>query len=254
MDEGLLKGATTVALRQAAQGRLQVLRRARELLQERGYPDGADRGQGLVISTALTLESGLSEPVLTSALDRGRRAPPGQVKAVVEAGESLYLAGLDAATVGTVMTDCLERNLRRPEVLRVVRLAREKMAAGLRGPAGATPSGGLGGLRGRRAPGSAPSGPGEVRGRRRKWARRRRRRLPGRRGGAAPGRASVTAWRLARRTLLGVLELSPPRPPGPRRKSSSPPPSRRRPGTSRTEPSNRRGTARPSTAWRRASS
>ncbi len=135
IDEGVLKGAAAEALQQTAEKRLRLLERAQVLLREGGFPDGESRGRGLLISTALALESGLPESVLAGALERGRGHPPGQVQPVVQAGEALHLEGFDDESVAALMADCLERRLRRPEILRMLRFAQEQRAQGLSGAA-----------------------------------------------------------------------------------------------------------------------
>lgn len=156
--EGSLKGASADDLVQAGRARLEALVRARDLLAHSGHPDGADRGRGLLIATALALESGIPPAPLGVALARGAGLPPGQVMAVVEAGEALHLEGLDAQTVKELMVDCLDRNLRRPEILRVVSFAREQHRLGLNGPAVRAALWGGAGAAGSRGPG--PAGPG----------------------------------------------------------------------------------------------
>jgi len=159
VDEGVLKGVPTADLLQAAEKRLGALRQARGLLQESGFPDGEEQGRGLLVATALALESGVPEPTLTSALDRGKGTPPGQMKAVVEAGEALYLEGLAPEAVQALMADCLDRQLRRPEMLRVVRFARDQHGRGLDGTSiRATLWGGAGGVGGTPGGAAGPKG------------------------------------------------------------------------------------------------
>ena len=75
----------------------------------------------------------MEESSLEAALSGGVGKPYGQVKAVVEAGEMLHLSGFDSQTVGELMADCLQRNLRQVEVARVVRSAKGEYKRGLRG-------------------------------------------------------------------------------------------------------------------------
>jgi hypothetical protein len=157
LDEGAAKGVPADELRHAAEKRLEALRQARPLLAGHGFPAGKDQGGGLLVATALALESGMTAPALDAALARGRGTPPGRMKAVVEAGEALHLDGLPPETVGMLMADCVDRQLRRPEVLRVVRFAREQHSRGLDGTAiRASLWGGAGGVEG--SPGAGGSG------------------------------------------------------------------------------------------------
>ncbi len=167
IDEGVLKGALPDQISRAVEGRLAAMRRARELLQARGYPVPPGRGAGLLTAAALAMESGVPEAAIDATLERGKESRPGQVKAVIEAGEALYLEGIDPDTVQALMADCLARNLRRPEIIRVVRFAQEQHRQGMdgaalrealwgeEGPTGgrASPRGG-GGMRG-----GSPGGP-----------------------------------------------------------------------------------------------
>lgn len=166
LAEGSLKGAPPEDLAEAARLRLGALQQARGLLAQRGYPETGYRGRDLLISTALALESGVPGPALAVALDRGAGLPPGHVTTLVEAGEALHLAGLDPDTVAGLLADCLDRNLRRPEILRVVNFARERHRAGHDGAqlraalwGGAGPTGASGGGSGPMGPGSGPGGP-----------------------------------------------------------------------------------------------
>jgi hypothetical protein len=162
--EGALKGAPADELAQAGRARLEALVRARDLLVEAGHADGADRGRGLLVATALALESGLPPEPLGAVLARGASLPPGQVMAVVEAGEALHLEGLDTATVEALMEDCLDRRLRRPEILRLVSFAREQHRKGLDGPALRAALWGGGGTAGSPGPGAAGPGAGGASG------------------------------------------------------------------------------------------
>jgi hypothetical protein len=135
LEEGVRKGASAKSLSAAGETRLAALQRARELLGLQGSGVGTEGGAGLLIATALALESGVPEAPLQSTLDQGRGIPPRRVRAVVEAGEALHLAGLDGETLQALMLDCLERNLRRPEILRMVHFAQERIQAGMDGTA-----------------------------------------------------------------------------------------------------------------------
>ena len=133
INEGVLKRVSVDALAQASEYRLDVLHRARDLV--RGRLAAAPRKdlRAVLSSVALALESGVPEPTLVAVLDAGRRGPLPQVKSVVEAAEALHLAGFDAETVEGLTKDCLERNLKRGDVLRVVQFATEKQKSGMEG-------------------------------------------------------------------------------------------------------------------------
>ena len=161
IDEGVLKGALPDQISRAVEGRLATMRRARDLLGARGYPLPPDRGGGLLAATALALESGVPEAAIEATLEQGKNSRPGQVKAVIEAGEALYLEGIDPGTVQTLMLDCLVRNLRRPEIMRVVRFAQEAHRQGMEG---AALRGALWGEQGPTGGRSSPRGSGSIRG------------------------------------------------------------------------------------------
>lgn len=154
--EGALKGASDDDLAHAGRARLEALSRARDMLLKAGHAEGADRGRGLLVATALALESGMPPEPLGAVLARGAGLPPGQVMAVVEAGEALHLEGLDTQTVEELMADCLDRRLRRPEILRLVSFAREQHRMGLDGPAVRAAL--WGGRAGAGSPGPGPAG------------------------------------------------------------------------------------------------
>ncbi len=133
VDEGVLKRVSPGAVAAAARNRLGALTSARDLLETAGYTAGPGAGRGVLVAVALALESGLPPSALAPVLAAGRGRPFGQVKAVVEAGETLHLAGLAPDTTRSLMLDFLERNLRRPEVFRAARWARERHGSGMRG-------------------------------------------------------------------------------------------------------------------------
>ncbi len=135
VDEGLIKGADPDAILRAVERRAAVLRRAVDLLESRQIPVPPAGSGRLVGAVAMALESGLPEEVVGPVLDRGREAGPGRLAAVIEAGEAMFLAGVEPETVRGLMEDCLDRRLRRPEILRVVRFVRERRAQGMEGPA-----------------------------------------------------------------------------------------------------------------------
>ncbi len=133
VDEGALKRVSSQLVAGAARNRAAALASARDLLRDAGFSRAPGDGGGVLVSVALALESGLPAPALEPVVAAGRGKPFGQVKAVVEAGETLHLAGVAPDTARDLMLDFLERNLRRPEVFRAVRWARERHRDGLAG-------------------------------------------------------------------------------------------------------------------------
>jgi len=120
IEEGLAKKVALDRVAAAAELRLDYLRRANRLLasQEQGSAHGG--GQRLVVRAAMALESGLPEEVLQDIFNRhgGRRY--GRLVHVMEAGETLQLAGLDPQDTKQIMVDCIDRNLNRMEIQRAV--------------------------------------------------------------------------------------------------------------------------------------
>jgi hypothetical protein len=57
-----------------------------------------------------------------------------RLQAVVEAGESLKLLGVDDATVTALMQDFVSRNLGRGEIVRAVQFVSQQHRAGVAGP------------------------------------------------------------------------------------------------------------------------
>ncbi len=125
IEEGLAKKVSVDRVLVAAELRLSYLRSASQMLslqkkQGKGFSGGHDGGQRLVVRTAMALESGLPKEVLQNVLVRNGGRRPGRVGHVLEAGETLQLAGLDSKYTQQIMIDCLERNLNRMEILRAV--------------------------------------------------------------------------------------------------------------------------------------
>jgi hypothetical protein len=120
IEEGLAKKVAVDRVAAAAELRLDYLRRATELVAAQGRGHGRGGGQRLVVNTATALESGLPEEVLKELFSRRGGLRPGRMAHVLEAGETLQLAGLEAGATQQIMNDCLDRELNREEILRVV--------------------------------------------------------------------------------------------------------------------------------------
>ena len=126
IEEGLAKKVAVDRVLAAAELRLDYLRSASRLLAAQKKRDEGHRGGGrgggqrLVARTAMALECGLPEEVLQKVLSRhgGRRY--GRVVCVLEAGETLQLAGLDPKHTQQIMIDCLDRDLNYMEIQRAV--------------------------------------------------------------------------------------------------------------------------------------
>jgi len=136
LEEGLTKKADPPAILNAVQTRLRLLTQARDLLRAAHYDAvPATPGAELLGATGIALESGVSAEDLGTVLQRGNGQSARRLTTIVEAGESLHLAGMDRPTTLALMNDCLERDLRRMEVLRAVRYCIQQHRSGIRGDA-----------------------------------------------------------------------------------------------------------------------
>ncbi len=132
--EGLAKGVQPDALAAAIEARLNSLRTANAMIRASGYENPSEPAHGeLLASTARAVESGVDAADLGAVLRRGRGESGGRMQTVVESGESLALSGVDAATVRSFMNDCLDRNLRRMEILRAARFSIQQHRGGMSG-------------------------------------------------------------------------------------------------------------------------
>lgn len=173
LQEGLAKGAAPDAIHAALLARLTALKRARDMVRAAGYDETAETShRDLMHGTALALESGLDADDVAGVLRRGGGESALRVQTAIESGESLHLAGVDRATVRDLMFDCLDRNLRRMEMLRATRFTIQQHRTGMTGsvirqrlwgndasspPHGNQVPGGNGAGRG--GPGGGPMGP-----------------------------------------------------------------------------------------------
>jgi hypothetical protein len=135
VDEGLLKKVGPEALSAAARSRADSLAKAQGLVVGVFGKVPSREIQALVAASALALESGVTEAALVDVFVRGKGKPMARVRAVVEAGEALHLAGVESDAVEALMDDCLVKNLRRQEILHVVRFAVTKKRQGMTGMA-----------------------------------------------------------------------------------------------------------------------
>lgn len=119
IEEGLAKRVDPARLAAAAEVRLENLRRAARLVSSARSGGGGDR-QRLIMQVCLALESGLPDKVLKELFERPGRFRYGRVIHVIEVGETLQLAGLAPRNTKQIMADCLDRQLNRSEMVRVV--------------------------------------------------------------------------------------------------------------------------------------
>lgn len=134
LEEGLAKNVEPARLLATLQTRARTMFQARALVQAANYdlvPGGP--GDDLLVATGLALESGVPATDLSGVLQRGDGRFAMRMASIVEAGESLHLAGVDVATTRALMNDCLDRDLRRMEVLRAVRYTIQQHRGGMDG-------------------------------------------------------------------------------------------------------------------------
>lgn len=134
LDEGLAKKAAPQAIVSAVETRLRSMTQARAMVRTAEYDavPAAVRDE-LLIATGLALESGVAADDLQTVMRRGNGQAALRTKSVVEAGETLHLAGVDRETTRMLMDDCMQRNLRRMEVLRAVRYSIQQHKSGMNG-------------------------------------------------------------------------------------------------------------------------
>lgn len=121
VEEGLAKQVDADRIVAAAEARLECLRKARKLLASNpSGRGGAGSPPHLITRICIVLESGLPEEVLQEVFNRPGGPRYGRLVHVLEAGETLQLAGLDPQNTQQIMNDCLDRNLNRMEILRAV--------------------------------------------------------------------------------------------------------------------------------------
>jgi len=133
--EGQAKQVPAAELEAAVQRRLTALRAAKVMLLETGYARcPAEQQQKLMASVARALESRVPDAALRQTLKWGGGSRVMRLQAVVEAGESLKLLGVDDSTVAALMQDFVTRNLGRGEILRSVQFVSQQHRAGVAGP------------------------------------------------------------------------------------------------------------------------
>lgn len=134
LEEGLAKNVDPQVLLAGLQVRLRTMVQAHDMVQAATYDMvPGSPGEDLLVATGLALESGVSAEDLAAVLRRGNGQSARRIQSVVEAGETLHLAGIDPATTRILMNDCLDRDLRRMEVLRAVHYIVQQHRGGMDG-------------------------------------------------------------------------------------------------------------------------
>ncbi len=128
LREGIVKGVNPQQIKIALEQRMQLLIQSHELLHHRSRADSARRRRQRPVITetdveTLTraLESGIPIALFEELYESQRGIHARRLRAVVEAGEMMHLAGVETESVRQFMLDCRERNLMRMETLRAAR-------------------------------------------------------------------------------------------------------------------------------------
>lgn len=129
IEEGLGKGAPPEQVAAAAASRYESTARAHRILHD-AWGGSVRAHSPILLSLARSLEAGLDEEGLQSLLADAPGARPGPLAAMLDGGELLILSGFPADDTLAILGDCLERDLGRQEIIRLVDLARRRIQAG----------------------------------------------------------------------------------------------------------------------------
>lgn len=130
IEEGVTKGIEPARVTEAAQRRYESLARADTLLHDT-LGKSVPGHSGIILSLSRALESGLTDQAMSKLLRDGADARPGPLMAVLDAGELLRHAGFAEADSIALMQDCLERNVGRGQVMRLIQRACEQKEGGM---------------------------------------------------------------------------------------------------------------------------
>jgi hypothetical protein len=128
LSEGLTKGVSPEVIATAAGQRFEYLKNARTIVET---ADPELRVDEVIVPAALAMESGLAERNVVLVVEAGRGRGAKDIRTVIEAGEALHLAGFSSEDIEPILEDCLNRNLRRHEIRRVVRYASQQRERGM---------------------------------------------------------------------------------------------------------------------------
>ncbi len=120
VEEGLAKQVDMARILAAAEARLECLRKAKKLAASNSSGHGSEGPPRLISRICLALESGLPEEAVQAILNHSGGRRPGRLVHVLDAGETLHLAGLDPKHTQQIMNDFLDRDLNRAEIRRAI--------------------------------------------------------------------------------------------------------------------------------------
>jgi len=130
IHECISKKAPPETFKAIAKSRHEAFKKARALLAQTGYKESTDNHSALLNATAYALESGQDPTFLRDILSAGKGKSFNRVAAVIEAGETLYYAGLEPEIIKLIMEDCLRKDLESQQMKRVTELVEEKLRNG----------------------------------------------------------------------------------------------------------------------------
>lgn len=126
--EGLAKGVPPTTIAEVAQQRVRYLQNARVMLQSVHEKLVAE---ATIAAAAQAMESGLDADATRTIAEVGRDARPDELAALLEAAESLQLAGFDSDEIPPIVADCLNRRLNRVELKRAIRYSSQQKQRGM---------------------------------------------------------------------------------------------------------------------------
>lgn len=161
IEEGLAKRVATEQIAAAANTRLHCLREARRLVASlrpgmgrgpggmgggmrhgmgSGNPDGPGPGQGrmadgsgpphLIENLGVALESGVPADLFREVFSHAGHARMGRIMPVVDAAETLHLAGLKPEQIQRLLVDVVDRDLNRHAIQNLVEVVQRELADG----------------------------------------------------------------------------------------------------------------------------
>jgi len=133
LKEGAAKGVEPPMLIQAAEARLGALKTGAKLAAQYRAVCNSAQCRQLEAALANAVESGMSPNALEAVVKQAPDAAPARLAAAVAAGEDLFLSGFSEEDASQFMVDCLDRKLRRGEMLRALRFAQDRFREGMDG-------------------------------------------------------------------------------------------------------------------------
>jgi|GEM_PF-2987718 len=128
LEEGLAKGVQCERIAAALRTRLDLMRTTRKLMPS---ADGETSDDTIIIAGARAMESGIKEDDMRIVFESSETEHPRDMAFILEAGESLRLAGFESEDIPPILVNCMERNLRHVEIRRLIRFATQQRKRGI---------------------------------------------------------------------------------------------------------------------------